>query len=140
MEVIGTRHAREWIGRFVILITVSSSETTTCNIPIFWMLLIRNCWLWVLLSLPMLRGSKNRSKQCQSSQDSFTHWALVAALISWMAWVGGGIVGENVVMTVWVGRIGCVDRKGEMKWGWDAVGGCNLPLHKNTEMEIFYPG
>ena len=33
------------------------------------------------VSLSMLRRSREKSKQCQSSQDSFTHWALDAVLI-----------------------------------------------------------
>ena len=48
-----------------------------------------------MLSLSMLCGKKERSKQRQSSQNSFTHWTLIAALIDWMADVGGRKAGEN---------------------------------------------
>ena len=34
-----------------------------------------------VVSFSMLRGSREKSKQCQSSQDFFTHWALDAVLI-----------------------------------------------------------
>ena len=38
--------------------------------------------------------SLEKSKQRQSLQDFFTYWVLDAALIGWMAEVGG-IAGEN---------------------------------------------
>ena len=43
----------------------------------------------------MLCGCRERSKQRQSSQGSFTHWVLDRALIGLMVEVVGGIVGED---------------------------------------------
>ena len=73
---------------------VSSSETATCNIPILIVWAKRNQWLWALLSLSMLWGSRKRLKQYHSSQDVFAHWAIKTALIGKMAEIGGRIVGE----------------------------------------------
>ena len=42
----------------------------------------------------MIKGSRKRQKH-HHSQGSFTHWALEAALIGWMAEVGRKTVGER---------------------------------------------
>ena len=63
----------------------SSSETTICNIPLLWPWAIRSQWLWVLLSLPIIWGRKERLKQCQSLQDSLAPWSLDAVeLAKWL--------------------------------------------------------
>ena len=48
----------------------SSSETTTCNTPIFLAWEIRSWWLRAFFSLSILRGRREILKQCQSSQNS----------------------------------------------------------------------
>ena len=44
------------LDRLSFLLQESSSETTTCNTPIFWAWGIRNQWLLALLSLSILQG------------------------------------------------------------------------------------
>ena len=45
----------------------------------FWIWAIRKQWFWALLSLLVLQGMGKRSKQCQSSHDSLTHWPVDTA-------------------------------------------------------------
>ena len=52
------------------------SKAATCNMPTSWAWAIRNQRLWTLLSLPMLREIRDRSKYCQSSLNSLSYWAL----------------------------------------------------------------
>ena len=100
-----------------------SSGTASCNISICWVWVIMNQWLWALLSLSMLKGGRQKSKQCQSSQDSFAHLALDAALIGSIA-KEQGLLQRMVVMTV--GRTGCMARKREWELKWDVMGVCYL--------------
>ena len=71
----------------------------------------------------MLKGGRQKSKQCQSSQDSFAHLALDAALIGSIA-KEQGLLQRMVVMTV--GRTGCMARKREWELKWDVMGVCYL--------------
>ena len=71
----------------------------------------------------MLKGGRQKSKQCQSSQDSFAHLAFDAALIGSIA-KEQGLWLRMVVMTV--GRTGCMARKREWELKWDVMGDCYL--------------
>ena len=72
----------------------SSSETATSNMPIFWVWVMRNQWLWRHLPLSILRERRERSIKRQSSRNSLTQWIPDAALIGRMAetWEGVGIM------------------------------------------------
>ena len=52
---------------------VSSSEAATSDMPIFWVWVMRNQWLWAHLSLSILRESRESSIKHQFSQNSLTH-------------------------------------------------------------------
>ena len=93
MELLvrGKVHGSDWSEWFAILIT-----------SIF----LKGCYLQCILSLgdqksviikvlSMVCGSKERSKQRQSSQDSFNNRALDPASIGWMTEEGGRIIGGN---------------------------------------------
>ena len=58
---------------------ISPPETTTCNTPIFGVWGIRNQWLWVLRSMFILWGRRERLKQCRSAQDFIAPSSLDAA-------------------------------------------------------------
>ena len=91
---------------------VSSSKAATSDMPIFWVWVKRNQWLWAHLSRSMLWVSRERSIKCQSSRKPLTHWVPDATLIGGMAEKGNGIVtmdGGQVVC-----EICCVVEW----WGW----------------------
>ena len=71
---------------------VSSSEAAISDMPIFWVWVMRNQWLWLHLSLSMLRESREKSVKRHSPQNSLTYWVTDMALIGRMAERGDGIV------------------------------------------------
>ena len=83
------------VNGLLFKLQASSTEATTCNIPVYWVLAIRSQCLWVLFSLFMLWGSSRRSKQTQSSHDTLIPRTHNAVLISWMTKMRVRVVGEN---------------------------------------------
>ena len=61
----------------------SSSETTTCNTIILWAWVIRNQWLWALLSLSIHWEKRERSKILTRLHSCFVLWRSLNWLNGW---------------------------------------------------------
>ena len=87
----------------------------SCNTPIFWIWAIKNQWLRVLFSLPILWGRRERLDQCQSSQGCRALWSPGAV------WIGEiPEVGETCLVLI-VGTIVCKKRKVKNCWYLETV-------------------
>ena len=81
---------------------VSSSETATSDMPIFWVWAKRNQWLWAHLYPSMLWESRERSIKHQSSWNSLTH-----SLGPWRSlnWWNGWERGWDSYYEWWLGGV-----------------------------------
>ena len=80
------------VGGLPFLSLVLSSEAATSAMTIFWVLAMRNQWLWAHSSQSMLWGSRERPIKLQSLQNSLIHWVPDWTLIGRMVERGDGII------------------------------------------------
>ena len=90
---MGREYGGGWSGQFAILITSILLRGCCLQYTNFLSLTNKELVLSAVLSLSMLWGNSETSKQRQSSQGFLTHWTHDTA----SAKIGGEIVGKNGV-------------------------------------------